>query len=308
MQRRGLQFGIYLELAMVVLLWGLVPLVMKTTALKMQPATFNLLRFALVTLLLAGSYYRDIRMAGMGNAILLLLLGAFTLFPFSYFFLVGVKFVDITIAGMIQGTIPAMTVLISALLLRAMPNKISLLSVGVAYCGLSVFILYSAHNASGAGTQENTGIMYLLLSMLCFSFYTILSKRINKRIRNSAVIFYASAGATLGSIPVSIFEYFKSDKFLITWPGVAGIIYMALFGTAISFIMYTKAVRAIGPYTASIFTNFVPIVIILSGLIALNERLTAIQLLAIIIVTIGVMLSVMHERSNMSAASADTST
>lgn len=307
MQRKGLQFGIYVELAVVVLLWGLVPLVMKTTALKMQPATFNLLRFALATILLGGIFYREIRTAGTGRAMLLMLLGAFTLFPFSYFFLVGVKFVDISVAGIVQGTVPAMTVIISALLIRTMPNRTSLLSVGVAYCGLLLFLLYGTQTTTVADVQENIGIMYLLLSMLCFSLYTVLSKRINVKIRNSVVIFYASVGAMLGSVPMSIYEYLKSDQFSVTWPGIAGIAYMALFATAVSFIMYTRAVRSIGPYTASIFTNFVPIVIILSGLIALGERLTAVQFLAIIIVMVGVMLSIIHERSSMLAASVDTS-
>lgn len=297
--RSGMHIGVYFELVIVVLLWGLVPLVMKTTALTMQPATFNVFRFVLSSLLLFALYKRDIKQQWNKNINMLLASGAFTLFPFSYFFLVGVKYVGISMAGMIQGTIPAMTVIISAFLIRSLPTRTSLLSVGVAYCGLLIFIVYGAHESLSTGTQKETGIMYLTLAMACFSLYTILSKRIKNEVRNSVAIFYASIGALGGSIPISVYEYIDHASLSISWSGVLGIAYMAVLATATSFILYTRAVRSIGPFTASIFTNFVPIVIIISGVIGLGEKVSAVQVFAICMVVAGVIMSILHERNGV---------
>lgn len=299
LKRSRMHIGVYFELFIVVLLWGLVPLVMKTTALTMQPATFNLFRFVLSSLLLFAMYKRDIKQQWNRNIIMLLALGAFTLFPFSYFFLVGVKYVDISIAGMIQGTIPAMTVIISAFLIRSLPTRTSLLSVGVAYCGLLIFIMCGTHESLSIGVQKETGIMYLTLAMTCFSLYTILSKRIKNEVRNSVAIFYASIGALGGSIPISVYEYIDHASLSISWSGILGIVYMAIFATATSFIIYTRAVRSIGPFTASIFTNFVPIVIIISGVIGLGEKVSAVQVFAICVVVAGVIMSILHEQNRV---------
>lgn len=302
-KRGDMKIGVYFELAVVILLWGLVPLVMKTTALKMQPATFNFLRFVLSTLLLGAIYYRDLKQQGGRNVAMLMSLGALTLFPFGYFFLVGVKYVDISIAGMIQGTIPAMTVILSALLNRSLPTRTSLLSVGIAYCGLLLFITHGTHDSLNTSFRQELGIMYLALAMACFSLYTILSKRIQNEVRNSVVVFYASFGAVVGSFPVSVYEYVYTPRYSISWTGIFGIAYMALFATATSFILYTKAVRSIGPFTASIFTNFVPIVIIISGVIALGEKLNTVQIFAMCVVVVGVVMSILHERhSNIANA------
>jgi drug/metabolite transporter (DMT)-like permease len=292
----GRQIGIYLELAVVVLLWGLVPLVMKRSALEMPSGTFSLLRFILAALLLGSLYYRDIQQPGMRPAMLLMLLGVCTLLPFSYFFLVGVKYVDISTTGMIQGTIPSMTVLISALLVRSLPTRTALFSIGIAYGGLVLFFMVGQQSLH-TNPQQGTGILCLIFAMACFSLYTILSKRVSTAIRNSVIIFYACIGAALGAIPVSMFEYHAAARLTITWAGIFGVAYMALFATAVSFILYTRAVRSIGPFAASSFTNFVPIVIILSGVIALSEKLNAVQFLAIGLVMTGVILSVRNERS-----------
>lgn len=293
----GRQIRIYLELSIVVLLWGLVPLVMKRTSFEMPPGTFSLLRFVLVSLLLGSLYYREIQQARMRPVMLLMLLGICTLLPFSYFFLAGVKYVDISTTGMIQGTIPAMTVLISALLVRSLPTRTALFSIGIAYGGLVLFLMDTGRQVLHADPQQNIGILFLIIAMACFSLYTILSKRVSTAIRNPVIIFYASIGAALGAIPVSMFEYQATGRLTIIWPSIFGVVYMALFATAISFILYTRAVRSIGPFAASSFTNFVPIVIILSGVIALNEKLNTVQFLAIGLVMVGVILSVLNERS-----------
>lgn len=293
----GRQIVIYLELAVVVLLWGLVPLVMKRTSLEMPAGTFSLLRFILVSLMLGSLYYRDIQHAEMRPALLLMLLGVCTLLPFSYFFLTGVKYVDISTTGMIQGTIPAMTVLISSLLVRSLPTRTVLFSIGIAYGGLVLFLMDTGRQLQHTNPQQSAGILFLIIAMACFSLYTILSKRVSTAIRNPVIIFYASIGAALGAIPVSMFEYQTTGRLTITWSGIFGIAYMAMFATAISFILYTRAVRSIGPFAASSFTNFVPIVIILSGIIALNEKINAVQFLAIGLVMAGVILSIFNERS-----------
>lgn len=281
---------IYMELTIVVVLWGLVPLVMKLTALDMGPGMFNLLRFVLSALLLAALFHRDIRSPGKRNLCKLIGLGMFTLFPFSYLFLVGVSYVDISTAGMVQGSAPALTVLISALLLRTPPTPVAMASVGVTYAGLLLFLGHSGQGG-GLGAHAALGIVDLGLAMVSFSLYTILSKRIGGAVKNGAVILYASVGAAIAAVPFALYDLHTAVRPLMTWNGLWGVAYMALFATAVSFLLYTKAVRAIGPVQASLFTNFVPIVIVLSGVVALGERLNGIEMAAIGLVMTGVMLS-----------------
>lgn len=286
--RRGL---IYIDLIIVIVLWGMVPLVMKQTALHMGSGIFNQLRFILSAFVMAAFFWQSIQWRVGRQARQLMLLGAFTLFPFSYFFLIGVKYVDISTAGMIQGTGPALIVIISALYRRVLPTPLSLLSVGLSYGGLWLFLHYQDQTAMQIGTHQMIGIVYLVLAMICFSLYTVISKRISGTINNASVILYASIGATIGAIPFSMSELDHLTMPFLTQKGMWGVSYMAVFATAISFMLYTKSVRIIGSVQAGIFTNFVPIVIVVSGVVALGETLDIMQIIAMTIVLLGIVVS-----------------
>ncbi len=284
---------VYLELSLVVLLWGLVPLVMKLSAQRLEPGAFNLLRFLLATGLLFLFFRGEIARCRAREAGKAIVLGALTLFPFSYLFFIGVRGVDIAVAGTIQGLAPTLTLFLSVLLFQKPPTKRTFLGVGAAYCGLVLFF-WGGFRAGEWGPTQFMAMGMLGLAIMSFSLYTLFSRRIGDAVPSSAITFYASIGAALMALPLATSEYMRGVS-LPDAGGFAGCLYMALGATVISFVLYTKAVRTVGPIQASVFTNLVPVVIVLSGMLVLGEKLTLPKALGTAVVLGGVLMTILLE-------------
>lgn len=286
---------VYLELAVVTLLWGLVPLVMKLSSQDLHAGSFNLLRYGTAVLflfLLLMTSYRRLKVP-LAVSLRIMLLGAVTLFPFSYFFLLGVKQIPISVAGMIQGTVPALTVVATFVFFQRTPSRETVFGIIVTYVSLLLF-LFEPHGAA-VHASDWLGIIYVSIATLCFAIYTSLNKFVSGRLDNIVVTFYVSLGVFLAGIPFAIYEEVWFGAQHLTISGTVGILYMSLFATVLSLVLYTKAVRSVGAFQSSVFTNLIPLVIVASGVLFLHEHVTLVQLLAAMLTLVGVGLTIKSE-------------
>lgn len=285
---------VYLELAAVALLWGLVPLVMQWSSQELHAGTFNLLRYGAAIVFLPGVLWlskKSLRLVP-GKAIRLMLLGAGTMFPFSYFFLLGVKEVDIAIAGMIQGTTPALTVLAGVLLFGQRPSRSSMLGILVTYLGLAGFLLLPMLTQGGLSNLSLKGLLDVVVAIVAFALYTLYNKRLSQGIDNLLVTFYVCLGVFLACLPFSWYEFSYMSRQSLTTDGLIGTLYMSLFASVLCLILYTKATQVIGPFQASLVTNLVPIIVVISGIIALHEQVSITQAAAMLVTLTGVYLTI----------------
>ena len=77
----------------------------------------------------------------------------------------------------------------------------------------------------------------------------------------------------------------------MSWRGGSAIVFLGLFGTAISFTWYSEAIGRIGSTRAAAFINLVPVFAVLLGALILHERLGAAVLGGGVLVLIGVWLT-----------------
>lgn len=286
---------VYLELIVVTLLWGLVPLVMKWSSQDLSAGSFNLLRYGTAVLFISLLTMPNLRRlkVPLTASLNIMLLGACSLFPFSYFFLLGVKLIPISVAGMIQGTAPALTIITTFIFFRRVPSIATVFGIIVTYVSLLLFLFVPDGTAVYA--SDWLGIAYVSIAILCFSIYTSLNKSFGGQFDNLVVTFYVSLGSFLASIPFVIYEESWLSSLHLTTSGMMGILYMSLFATVLSLVLYTKAVRSVGPLQASVFTNLIPLVIVASGVMFLHESVTLVQLLAAILTVFGIFLTIRSE-------------
>lgn len=287
---------VYLELAAVTVLWGLVPLIMQWSSQDLHAGSFNLIRYGLSVFfisLLMTLRGKTISIA-LPSALKLIVLGALTMFPFSYFFLLGVKSVDISVAGIIQGTAPALTVVATVALFRELPSRKVIVALGMTYASLVLFLML--HTEGESSTSSWRGVGYISVAILCLALYTTLSKSIHSALNNWSVTLYVCIGVFAACLPVSVYEQWWLGGQHLRVTGVLGTVYMSLFATVISLLLYTKAARIAGPFQASIFTNLIPIVIVASGVIVLGEKITGLEKVAIALTVTGVYLTIHFDR------------
>ena len=99
---------------------------------------------------------------------------------------------------------------------------------------------------------------------------------------------YFSLAAFLTSIPLFAFESFTSKFLVPTTAGWQIIVYVALIPSFISQILFMRGVQLIGPSSAGLYTNLVPIFAALLAISILDEILSLYHLIAIVLVFAGI--------------------
>ena len=66
---------------------------------------------------------------------------------------------------------------------------------------------------------------------------------------------------------------------------------MGLFSSLIAFLLQQKGIKKIGPVKASIYTNLIPIYSIILSSLILKERVTLIQIIAMILVMLAIIIN-----------------
>ncbi|WP_147208313.1 DMT family transporter [Pseudoxanthomonas taiwanensis] len=129
-------------------------------------------------------------------------------------------------------------------------------------------------NLQDVATTVGRGELFALGCMLAWSAHVFMSRRI-ATVGLSALVATAwsvLAGAALLAVPLALGG---NPQRVLHYPaGVwLSVLHMAWLATALAFIWFADGVRAVGPTRASVFTNFVPVVAVLVGVLALGDHL-----------------------------------
>ena len=139
---------------------------------------------------------------------------------------------------------------------------------------LGAAVVLTGGNLLSAATTVGRGELYALGCMVGWSMHVFMSRRIVPVGLNSlvATTWSVLVGAALLAVPLALSD---NPARLLHYPaGVwASVLHMAWLATALSFIWFADGVRMVGPTRASVFTNVVPVMAVLFGVLALGEHL-----------------------------------
>lgn len=189
-------------------------------------------------------------------------------------------------AVLLHGTLPLTTLAILAGLQRQPPARRQLLGGGVIAVGVALMAFDSARQASG---RQLAGDGLLLLASAAWSAYGVLARRLGlPPVRAAALVAVGSMACFLPA-----YALWRGDALarvpardLLVQAGVQGV----LIG-AVSILVYTRAVTALGPERTALFTAAVPCVTTVGAALLLHERPTATAALGVAVVTVGMIAS-----------------
>lgn len=124
--------------------------------------------------------------------------------------------------------------------------------------------------------QQGIGQGEWLLLGCVFSWvaYTLIGKRLLKRLAPLVAVSYASlAGTMLLTVPL-IYQGGLPMPLSVDLTNWLAIVYLALFGTVLAFVWYYRGVREIGAARAAQFINLVPVSGVFFGVVMLGEALS----------------------------------
>ena len=287
----------YLMLTLTMALFGSAFTGSKVLASAVPPEVAALLRFgcgAVVLLCWLGFTGRGFGLSGSEWS-RILLAGGLGVFAFNALFFWGLH-----LAPSVDGSIivpvlsPVLTAGVAVLFLGDSMSGTRSVGLVVGVAGAVLFLV--SVNGADAGADRLLGDLAYMMGAAVWTGYTLIGRRILVGIDPLKAIALATAA---GSLMLSALAAPKvasvqwGDLSVGFWVTVA---YLAVGPTAIAYVGYYQGIRSVGPASASIMMFLVPVFGVTSGVVFLDESLTAPQAVAGLLMFVGALLAVLNRR------------
>lgn len=221
--------------------------------------------------------------------------------PLVYFFgeAFGLSLVSSTLGAIIISTIPLFMPFAAYFFLRERLSLTNIVGLIISFAGVIMVVLASEGKFSG----NLKGILLLFLAVLSAVAYTILAKKLIHRYNGIIITAWQSTLGMIMFLPFFlIFEVNRLDIAAISPESIWSVLYLAIFGSGICFILFTYGLRELGASKANVFANLIPVVTAIVSYFLLKEAMPLVKILGIIVVLAGLFLTQMKsfKRANSS--------
>jgi drug/metabolite transporter (DMT)-like permease len=203
------------------------------------------------------------------------------------FILMGLKYVSGAVGGVIIGSSPVVTALLSAVLIQDVPLRAVWAGGLLSFAGVG---LVSVAGFQAAGDQPLLGSLLVFLGVVSWALYSIGSRQLMERHSALTVNWATLLVATVLQVPLlwvdrKMLDAGLGSVSLADWMALG---YLVLFATAIAQQAWLYGVKGIGPSRASVFGNLTPVAAIVLSAVLLNESVGMSEILGIALILAGV--------------------
>lgn len=221
----------------------------------------------------------------------ILVLQAFTgIFLFYLLLLLGLRLTTATEAGVITGTTPAVTALLSVLLLRERAGPLRWVGIGLAALGAIAASIPVGASAPTDAAASLLGNLLVFGAVCGESSFTLGSKAISSR---ATPLFNATAVSAIGLflfLPPALIEARGFAFDAVPLSGWLTVVYTGTVVTVLAFNLWFSGVVRVPASVAAGFTGVLPTSAILLSALVLREPLTIQHLIGVAAVILGLFL------------------
>jgi drug/metabolite transporter (DMT)-like permease len=206
---------------------------------------------------------------------------------YNWLFLTGLTLAPATDGAIIvPGLAPAFTALFASWFLGERLGPRGYLGLAVAGAGLFLVV----RPAGATNTDRLLGDGLFLAGAVLWGVYSVLARHAGRRFNAVSTSLYGIALGAVILVPLAALE--GGVEALTTAPieAIAGIGYLAVFGTVAAFVLLNLGLARIGASRASAFALLVPIVGVLTSVAFLGEELGPTTVVGGVVVLVGLWL------------------
>lgn len=201
--------------------------------------------------------------------------------------LMGLKYVSGAVGGVIIGSSPVVTALLSAMLIRDVPLRAVWAGAGLSFAGVG---LVSVAGFQAAGEQPLLGSTLVFLGVVSWALYSIGSRAVMERVSALTVNWTTLLVATVLQIPLlwtdrKMLDAGAASVTMSDWMALG---YLVVFATAVAQQAWLFGVKGVGPSRASVLGNLTPVAAIGLSALILNESVGLIEVIGIGLILAGV--------------------
>jgi len=268
-------------------LWGPSFVATKIALQEVPPFTIAFLRFFVTSCLLYPLWRISSRDTFLDRSSRrYLFFGA--LFGVTFYFVLsnlGLSFTTAGDAAMLMAAIPVICLVAETLWFRqAIPWRRGL---GIIVSIIGVFMVIRQAPSLG-GMDRVLGDLLVLAATLCWAAYTLIGRTLN-RVPKLALVAHQAMYGMLMLSPFALFEMGQWQK-----PSLIpclSILYLGLMCSAVTYLLYNYALKALEASQVSTFLNLVPIIGVIAAVLLLGEQVQLVQMIGGAVILVGVAVS-----------------
>lgn len=206
---------------------------------------------------------------------------------YNWLFLTGLTLAPASDGAIIvPGLAPVFTVIIATVVLGERLGTRGI--VGLAVAGIGLFLV--VRPAGEADGTRLLGDLLFLAGAVLWGIYSVLARMASRRFNPVSITLYGIAVGSLILVPLALLEGGGATLASAPIGALAGIGYLAVFGTVAAFVLLNLGVARIGASRASAFALLVPVVGVLTSVAFLGEELGPTTVVGGVTVLIGLWL------------------
>ncbi|WP_413737027.1 DMT family transporter [Sodalis sp. RH21] len=292
-----MKIKVYITLSLAAFFWGGSAIAGKYALGVFIPSVVTWLRFAMAALILFIFIddKKELRHIYFITHLRMAITALFGVTLCYYFYFNGLNRSTAFNAGIIEATIPLITLVIAAMLGMERIKFWQLLGLVIAYCGVAITIS-GGNIAMIKDADYNIGDILLLISTLCFGIYNVLIKKWVIPLSGTARMFFLFFYGSLAFLPWLGMDIYHQVP--LRYPGRAitaislgSLAFMALGGSVLAYLFFNQGIDRIGASKAASFINLVPFITVSLSVFVLREPAGLSQWAGALVIIAGVMLS-----------------
>ena len=278
-----------LMLCLATLGWGGNTIASRLAVGEVTPMMLIFLRWGLVVGLILAIHSRDMIRAWpviKGRLAWVFVMGGFGMSLFNALFYIAAHSTTAVNLGIIQSTMPGFILIGSFFLFGTRVNIIQIIGLMLTLVGVGTIVTQGSFEKLILLTF-NMGDLLMLLACLFYSGYTIGLKN-RPEVSGMVMMGFFSIAAFMITIPLVIIEELTWGTVMPGWEGWLIIIYIAIMPSFLSQVFFMRGVDLVGPGSAGLYTNLVPVFSAIMAIALLGEIFSGYHLMAMIFVFSGI--------------------
>jgi drug/metabolite transporter (DMT)-like permease len=200
----------------------------------------------------------------------------------------GLVLVSPTVGSVIIATIPVFTPFVLYAYFKEKVDKTNFFGIIISFIGVLLVIFEDDYTLSASPV----GLGFMFFAVFSAFGYTIVIKNLTQKYNSFTIVTYQTLIGAILYVPLFLFSDFNvMANVEFTWQMMVATATLAVFATAIAYILFSTGIREIGAMQATIFANLIPVLTALLALLSGMEDLPLRKLGGVLIVILGVFLS-----------------
>ena len=217
----------------------------------------------------------------------LLLLGVLGVGSHNALAYLGLNYTTATNGVILNSFVPVMIIALSWLFLRQRLSNVQLAGVTVSLAGV-LTILARGSLGELLAFRLNLGDIFVIVSMLLWSLYTICLRWRPPGMHTLAFLFVIACVGTMAVLPFYVGEAMLDRHVEWSWEVVAALASVGLFSSFIAYIFWNRGVEQVGASVAGLFVHLMPVFGTILAWLFLGERLQIFHVAGIALILTGI--------------------